>query len=64
MIISSHTTLDLQYRHRFERLRGAMLRLGCNNVADTDPPLNFGGLEPLHDGRGRFWYLRWQQPIR
>ena len=64
MIISSHTTLDVQYRFRFERLRDAVLRVGCNNVADTDPPLNFGGLEPLHDGRGRYWYLRWRQPIR
>lgn len=64
MIISGHATLDLQYRHRFEQLGGAVLRVGCNNLADTAPPLNFGGLEPIHDGRGRYWYLRWQQPVR
>lgn len=64
MIISSHTTLDLQYSYTFRNLRNAILRLGCNNVFDKDPPLNYGALEPFHDGRGRFFYLRWQQPIR
>ncbi|MBT8064234.1 MAG: TonB-dependent receptor, partial [Gammaproteobacteria bacterium] len=64
MIIGSHTTLDLQYRYTFEGLRQAVLRIGCNNVTDEDPPINYGGLEPFHDGRGRFFYVRWQQPIR
>jgi outer membrane receptor protein involved in Fe transport len=64
MIIPSHTTVDIQYNLRIERLRDAVLRVGCNNIADRDPPLNYGALEPLHDGRGRYFYIRWQQPIR
>jgi outer membrane receptor protein involved in Fe transport len=64
MIIPSHTTLDLQYSYTFERLRNAIVRFGCNNVTDKDPPLIYWPTnEPLHDGRGRFFYLRWQQPI-
>jgi hypothetical protein len=64
MTIASHTTLDLQYSYTFERLKNAVARIGCNNVADRDPPLNYGAIEPFHDGRGRFFYIRWQQPIR
>lgn len=63
MSISDHTTLDLQYRYEFRQLKNALLRIGCNNVTDRDPPLNYGGLEPFHDGRGRFFYIRWQQPV-
>jgi len=63
MIISSHITLDLQYSYRLKQLRNAVMRIGCDNVADRDPPLNYGALEPIHDGRGRFFYIRWQQPI-
>jgi outer membrane receptor protein involved in Fe transport len=63
MIISDHTTVDLQYKHVFVKLKNAILRIGCNNVANRDPPLNYGALEPFHDGRGRFFYIRWQQPI-
>jgi iron complex outermembrane receptor protein len=65
MRIGSHTTLDLQYSYRFEILRDATLRLGCKNVTDEDPPYNqWPANEPFHDGRGRFFYIRWQQPIR
>lgn len=64
MDIPSHTTLDLQYSSAFENLRDAVLRIGCNNVTDKDPPFHYWpGNEPVHDGRGRFWYVRWQQPI-
>ena len=55
----------LQYSHIFERWRSAVVRMGCHNCADRDPPLTFYETpEPFHDGRGRFWYLRWQQPFR
>ena len=64
MTISSHATVDIQYNYRMERLGNAVVRVGCKNVTDSDPPLNYGALEPFHDGRGRFFYLRWQQPIR
>jgi len=65
MKISDHATLDLQYSHTFESLRNATLRIGCNNVTDEDPPFHYWpSNEPMHDGRGRFWYLRWRQPIR
>lgn len=64
MTIPSHTTLDLQYRHQFGRLRNATLRIGCNNVTDTSPPLTYWPVnEPFHDARGRYFYIRWQQPI-
>ena len=63
--VPSHTTLDLQYSYNFAKLRNATLRLGCNNVTDKDPPraFFFPNNDPLHDARGRFFYIRWQQPI-
>jgi outer membrane receptor protein involved in Fe transport len=62
--IGSHTTFDLQYSYTFDSLKSAVLRIGCHNCADSDPPLTFYvPPEPFHDGRGRFWYFRWQQPI-
>lgn len=65
MIISDHTTVDLQYSYNFRKLGNATLRLGCNNVTDKDPPLTYSPInEPFHDARGRFYYFRWQQPIR
>lgn len=65
MVIPSHTTLDLQYSYRLEKLNNATLRIGCNNVTDKDPPLTYTPInEPFHDARGRYFYLRWQQPIR
>ena len=65
MTIPSNTTLDMQYSYSFENLRGATMRLGCNNVTDKDPPLTYSAApEPFHDARGRFFYIRWQQPIR
>jgi hypothetical protein len=30
-----------------------------------DPPLTYSVFnEPFHDPRGRFWYVRWKQPLR
>jgi len=65
MIIPSHTTLDLQYSYTFENLRNAILRIGCTNCTSKDPPLiYFSANESFHDARDRFYYVRWQQPIR
>jgi outer membrane receptor protein involved in Fe transport len=65
MIIPSHETLDLQYSYTFEKFRGAQLRIGCINCTDKDPPLIYSSVnEPFHDARGRYYYIRWQQPIR
>jgi outer membrane receptor protein involved in Fe transport len=62
--ISSHSTMDLQYRYTFDNLNRAELLLGCNNVLDRDPPLAYLPFnEPFHDGRGRFFYFRWRQPV-
>jgi len=64
MVIPDHITLNLQYAHTFEHIRQAELRVGCNNVTDEDPPFHYWPKnEPVHDGRGRFWYVRWRQPI-
>ncbi len=65
MRIGSHTTLDVQYRYVIERLKNATVRLGIKNLTDEDPPYRqWPSNEPMHDGRGRFFYLRWQQAIR
>ena len=65
MTIPDHTTLDLQYSYSFEKLWNATLRLGCNNVTDKDPPLTYWPInQPFHDARGRFFYVRWQQPVQ
>lgn len=65
MIVSSHTTLDLQYSHLFENLRNARLRIGCINCTGKEPPLTYYPFpEAYHDPRGRVYYIRWQQPIR
>ena len=65
MIVSSFTTLDLQYSYLFEKLRSARLRIGCINCTSEEPPLTYYA-EPdsYHDPRGRFYYIRWQQPFR
>jgi outer membrane receptor protein involved in Fe transport len=65
-IIDSYTQLNLQYSYTFEGLRGATLRLGCQNCLDNDPPVyNHGfGPEPFHEARGVLMYARWVQPIR
>jgi outer membrane receptor for ferrienterochelin and colicin len=62
--ISSQTTLDLQYAYTFEKLRNARLRIGCTNCTGEIPPETFGVDQPNLDWRGRFYYVRWQQPIR
>lgn len=65
MIVSSFTTLDLQYSYRFEALRSARLRIGCINCLGEEPPLTYNpNPREYHDPRGQFWYIRWQQPFR
>ncbi len=65
MEIGSHTTLDAHYSYTFENYRGAVLSFGCDNVTDEDPPLvYFPSAQPFHDSRGRYFYVRWQQPLR
>jgi len=63
--IDDYAQLGLQYSYLFERLRGAMLRIGCNNCTDADPPLYNQGVnsEAFHEGRGAMVYLRWSQPF-
>lgn len=65
MFVSSYTTLDLQYSYAFDKLRGARLRIGCINCSGEEPPLTYySEPEAYYDPRGRFYYIRWQQPIR
>ena len=64
MIISSQATLDLKYRYEFRGLRQATLRIGCTNCTGEIPPFSYSmAAEPFQDSRGRFYYLRWQQPL-
>jgi iron complex outermembrane receptor protein len=64
-IVDDYWQLDLQYSYEFERLRSAILRLGCRNCLDADPPVyNYPSTgEYLHEGRGALLYLRWTQPF-
>jgi len=66
-IVDDYMQLDLQYRYEFESLNGGMLRIGCRNCTDADPPVfNYGvdrSTEAFHDGRGAMVYLRWSQPF-
>ena len=63
--VDAYTQLDLQYSYQFDTLRGATLRLGCQNCTDEDPPVyNYSNsAEPFHEGRGLMFYLRWSQPF-
>ena len=61
-IVDSHTTLDLQYALHFERLRKAVVRVGCQNCTDEDPPFTHDPKgENIHDRRGLLWYANWTQ---
>ncbi len=63
-IVDSHTTLDLQYALHFERLRNAVVRVGCQNCTDEDPPFTHDTHgENIHDRRGLIWYANWTQPF-
>lgn len=65
LTVPSHTTLDLQYSYTFERFNDSALRVGCENCLDKDPPLHYFPVnDSFHDGRGRYYYVRWQQSIR
>jgi len=63
--VDAYTQFDLQYSYTFERLRGATLRLGCQNCTDEDPPVyNYTvNAEAFHEGRGALVYMRWTQPF-
>ena len=69
--VPSQTSFDLQYSYTFERFRKAKLRIGCSNCGGETPPMKvtptefaWNGISPYVDMRGRYYYLRWQQPIR
>ncbi|HLF32576.1 MAG TPA: TonB-dependent receptor, partial [Xanthomonadales bacterium] len=61
--VDAYTQFDLQYSYTFDGLRGAVLRLGCQNCTDVDPPVyNYNVVaEAFHEGRGALLYLRWEQ---
>ena len=68
--ISSHTTIDLQYRYRFDVMgnadKGIELSVGAINLTDEDPPhVNTnGGLDSkVHDPRGQIYYLNANVPF-
>lgn len=64
-VIDSYTQLDLQYSYRFQGLNDAMVRVGCRNCTNQDPPQHNASVAtaPFHEGRGLIWYLRWSQPL-
>ncbi|MCG8434983.1 MAG: TonB-dependent receptor [Gammaproteobacteria bacterium] len=63
--VDSWRTLDLQYAYRFSIFGGAVLRVGCRNCTDEDPPFatagRFGFNSFVHDPRGAQLYLSWSQ---
>ena len=63
--VDAYTQFDLQYSYTFDALRGATLRLGCQNCMGQDPPVyNYSvTAEAFHEGRGALLYLRWEQPF-
>ena len=65
-IIDDYTQLDLQYSYVFSRLRDGMLRIGCRNCMDKDPPVYNQTVftEAFHEGRGAMVYVRWSQPFQ
>jgi outer membrane receptor protein involved in Fe transport len=64
-VIDDYAQLDLQYSYVFERLRGGMIRVGCRNCTDEDPPVYNQTVdsEAFHEGRGAMVYIRWSQPF-
>ena len=65
-VIDDYLQLDLQYSYSFERLNGAVMRLGCRNCTNKEPPINnyMPFSAAFHEGRGAMLYLRWSQPFR
>jgi outer membrane receptor protein involved in Fe transport len=63
--VDDYIQLDLQYNYVFSSLRDGMLRVGCRNCTDEDPPVyNYDvSSEAFHEGRGAMWYVRWSQPF-
>ena len=64
-IIDDYAQLDRQYSYIFTNLRGGMLRIGCRNCTDADPPVYNQTVtsEAFHEGRGAMVYVRWSQPF-
>ena len=61
-IVDSHTTLDLQYALHMGFSEESILRIGCQNCTDEDPPFTHDtGGENIHDRRGLIWYANWTQ---
>ena len=61
-IVDSFATLDLQYAMHFDVWEEAVLRVGCQNCTDEDPPFTHDtGGENIHDRRGLIWYANWTQ---
>jgi len=58
LIVDDQTTLDLQYLHLFGNQR-TVIRLGCKNCLDEDPPVTFNNQGVgLYDYRGAMVYAR------
>ena len=64
-IVDDYAQLDLQYSYIFESLKGGLMRVGCRNCTDADPPVYNTQVyaEAFHEGRGAMVYLRWSQPF-
>ena len=61
-IVDSFTTLDLQYALHLDIWEEAVLRVGCRNCSDEDPPFTHDTwVENIHDWRGLIWYANWTQ---
>ena len=41
----------------------AFFMFSTGTIAQTDPPLESFEPEAYHDPRGRFYCIRWQQPV-
>jgi len=53
-------------KQHFEHLKGAVMRFGCRNCTNKEPPINnyMPFSAAFHEGRGAMLYLRWSQPFR
>ena len=61
-IVDSFTTLDLQYALHLDIWEEAVLRVGCRNCTEEDPPFTHDTwVENIHDWRGLIWYANWTQ---
>ena len=65
-IVDEYWQVDLQYSYTFKRLKSSMLRVGCVNCLDEDPPVyNYDVVnEAFHEGSGALLHARWTQPFK